>query len=90
MVVSYNGSAVQRSASTVVGLQANESFTSKLSDDVILITVHTGAEVRGECGVNKERDELVEGFCEKVGKNTNDDQQYNNQRNFGTKLLYQL
>ena len=86
MVVSNNGSAVQRSASAVVGLQTNESFTFKLPDDIILITVHSGMEARRKLRTK----DIFEGaakFFGKLEKIMTDAEQQNNQQETGTKLL---
>ena len=83
MVVSNNGSAVQRSASAVVGLQTNESFTFKLPNDIILITVHSGMEARR----NKVFFKRMHKFFGELEKIIADDELYSKQQETGTKLL---
>ena len=91
MVVSNNGSAVQRSASAVVGLQTNESFTYKLPNAIILITVHSGTEARRKLKVestnNRNLCEKLNKFFGELEKIMTDAEQQNNQQETGTKLL---
>lgn len=90
MVVSHNGSAVQQSTSAAVGLQANESFTFKHSNDIILITERTGREARR---VLREQNRKMKEICEGVTGYTNEldkiidnDEEHENQQDTGKKL----
>ena len=80
-----NGSAVQRSACAVIGLQADENFIFKLSTDVILITVHTGREARRklgeECRESKERNTEMGRFFRELEEILEYDERQNNQIN---------
>ena len=82
-----NGSAVQRSASVVVGLRANENFPLKLPNDFILITVHTGRKAIEKCREKKETCEGLRGFYGRLLKIMEAGGQQNNQQDIGTKLL---
>lgn len=89
----FNEALVSRCRST-----GNENFTFKLSNNVILITLHAGVEKRRnviegcdvvieECGILAEAIKNISNQHENMKKIMIEDEQPNNQLQTGTKLL---